>query len=151
PWKNEDYRRGYLCGVIRGDGTLGDYLEFRANGNRTARSTFRLAPSDTEALDRAQNWLNQQMIETTRCAFATATGYRPMQAIRARTRDKVAKVRGLIAWPDLPSRSWRAGFLAGIFDAEGSYSNGVLRISNTDYEIIRWIGDSLRELGFQRM
>src|SRR6202034_864091 len=42
---------------------------------------------------------------------------------------------------------WRKGFLAGIFDAEGSYS-GSLRIPNTDPEIVRWTVSSLESLGF---
>ncbi len=36
-----------------------------------------------------------------------------------------------------PSLDWSQGFLAGIFDAEGSYSRGILRISNTDPTIIQ--------------
>jgi sugar (pentulose or hexulose) kinase len=42
-----------------------------------------------------------------------------------------------------------AGFLAGIFDAEGSYNNGVIRISNTDGAIIGWLESSLRAFGFR--
>jgi DNA repair photolyase len=43
---------------------------------------------------------------------------------------------------------WRKGFLAGIFDAEGSYSRGVMRISNTNPEILDWTISSLRSFGF---
>ncbi|MDE2052125.1 MAG: PA0069 family radical SAM protein [Gammaproteobacteria bacterium] len=39
--------------------------------------------------------------------------------------------------------------MAGIFDAEGSFSGGNLRISNTDLRIIDWISRSLREFGFR--
>jgi DNA repair photolyase len=38
--------------------------------------------------------------------------------------------------------------LAGIFDAEGSYSNGILRIANTDPIIMRWVTSCLRHLSF---
>ena len=148
PWKNEDYRSGYLCGLIRGDGMLRESLKFGSRGGCRAQHYFRLALCDSEALDRAQNWLNQAAVETKRFAFSAASN-RPMQAIRAQSRLHVERVREVIAWPDLASRSWRAGFLAGIFDAEGSYSRGILRISNTDLEIIRWIGESLRALDFQ--
>ncbi len=44
---------------------------------------------------------------------------------------------------------WQLGFLAGIFDAEGSCSRGVLRISNSDPLIIRWTESCLRALGFR--
>ena len=72
-----------------------------------------------------------------------------MQAIRTHARVQVDRVRELITWPAFASRSWCAGFLAGIYDAEGSYSGGILRISNTDSEIIRRIGESLRTFDFK--
>ena len=50
------------------------------------------------------------------------------RAPRGRGRDPHRSSR----WPWDPSRSWRKGFLAGIFDAEGSCSGSALRISNTD-------------------
>ncbi|MFI4895924.1 MAG: PA0069 family radical SAM protein [Steroidobacterales bacterium] len=72
-----------------------------------------------------------------------------MQAIRTDPGVQVQRVRELIAWPTFASRSWCAGFLAGIHDAEGSYSDGILRLSNTDSEIIRRIGESLRKFAFK--
>jgi hypothetical protein len=39
--------------------------------------------------------------------------------------------------------------LAGIFDAEGSYSDGILRISNTDPAIIGHICEALRRSAFR--
>ena len=59
-----------------------------------------------------------------------------------------AFVSRLIEWPEVASLEWRKGFLAGVFDAEGSYTQGTLRISNTDPEILGWLGSSLGELGF---
>jgi len=55
-----------------------------------------------------------------------------MTAIYTGRRDDVQTIERLIGWPDTPSADWRKGFLAGIFDAEGSYSRGILRIGNTD-------------------
>jgi DNA repair photolyase len=148
PSQNEDYRTGYLCGVVRGDGMLREFLQFSPTGAWQVRHQFRLALCDVEALNRAENWLNQASVETTRFAF-TGSSIKPIPAIRTQSRSKVERIREIIAWPDLPSRSWRAGFLAGIFDAEGCYSGGILRISNTDLDIIRWIRESLRALGLR--
>jgi DNA repair photolyase len=53
-----------------------------------------------------------------------------------------------IGWPESPTPEWRKGFLAGIFDAGGSHSRGILRISNTNPEIINCTVSSLRSLGF---
>lgn len=150
PEKSPDYRRGYLCGLIRGDGLLGEYSYRRQRGGGGNQHQFRLALCDAEALERAHEWLKWESVETERFAFSAGSASpRPMQAIRTHARPKVDRVRELIAWPTSPSTSWRSGFLAGIFDAEGSYSNGVLRIPNTDPEIIGWIGESLRASAFR--
>src|SRR5205823_10221756 len=47
-----------------------------------------------------------------------------------------------------PSEDWLKGFLAGIFDAEGSAAKHVIRIANTDPEILEWTSRGLRALGF---
>jgi DNA repair photolyase len=145
-YQDADYRAGYLCGLIRGDGTIGTYNYLRANGSRWQANSFRLALCDLEALERARKWLSYSYVETGQYVFKAASGT-PMQAISTGARGNVEKIRRLIAWPDSPPRSWHAGFLAGIFDAEGSFS-GVLRISNTDGQIISRISDALRLFGF---
>jgi DNA repair photolyase len=105
---------------------------------------------DQEALDRTAAFLSSWEIQTHAIAFQRAgAGRREMRAIRTHARADVDLVRELVAWPRLPSREWSAGFLAGIFDAEGSFSQGALRISNADPEIIRWVCASLYALGFQ--
>jgi len=105
--QDNQYRVGYLCGMIRGDASIGFYsYPQRAGRGGASQCHFRLALCDSQA-------------------------------------------RELMAWPAAPSRTWYAGFLAGIFDAEGSYSSGVLRLSNTDPEIIRRLGDALRALDFR--
>jgi DNA repair photolyase len=113
--ENDDYRRGYLGGMIR-------------------------CGADLEALERTRNYLSEFEIATRKFQFAAATGgRRSLQAIRTHSLPNVEAIRGPMAWPGAPSREWSAGFLAGIFDAEGSYSQTVLRISNTDPEIVDWI------------
>lgn len=57
-------------------------------------------------------------------------------------------IRDLGQWPDEVSEGWSAGFLAGIFDAEGSYHGGILRIHNTDETILGNVEGALRRLGF---
>ena len=148
PMQGDEYRRGYLCGMVRGDGHLGSYWYERA-GRSDRQEVFRLALCDPEALLRAQDYLLDFEIATHEFAFqAAAAGRKAMHAIRTNAFSKVDAIRRLIEWPSLPSREWSAGFLAGIFDAEGSYSLGILRIGNTDAHIIEWIGRCLREFGF---
>ena len=150
PQKDADYQRGYLCGLIRGDGFLGHHSHLREGGLTWHHYHFRLALCDQEALARAQEYLQQAEVATQRFAFCAASvNRRAMHAIGTQSRRKVEHVWRLVAWPVAADRSWYAGFLAGIFDAEGSYSGGAVRISNTNAQIIGWIGKSLQALGFR--
>ena len=149
PVLDVDYRRGYLCGLIRGDGHVGSYLYERPGRATGAVHRFRLALADTEALDRASEYLTRFGVVTTEFAFAKAAGnHRAMKAIRTQTQGNVERITELIGWPIVPSVSWMKGFLAGIFDAEGSCSEHILRISNTDSEILGWIKAALGRFGF---
>jgi DNA repair photolyase len=146
--KNGDYQLGYLCGVIRGDGHLASYCYQRTGRLNAEQHRFRLALCDMEALERTQDYLRRREIDTQQFVFQTAVaGRRAMNAIRTSARSKIHTIRELIAWPSTPSREWSAGFLAGIYDAEGSFAGGILRISDTDPEVIAWITRCLRGFG----
>src|SRR5438105_7470265 len=150
PIVDDDYRRGYLCGLIRGDGFLSSYRYKRPGGGEDRVHPFRLALADREALDRAHDYLARLDAATTEFVFARAAGtHREMRAIRTQRRENVERIVRLIEWPLLPSLSWVKGFLAGSFDAEGSCSDHVLRISNTDPEVLAWIRACLARLRFE--
>ncbi len=150
PDQDVDYTRGYLCGLIRGDGLLASYHYERAGRIHDDQHQFRLALCDIEALQRAQRYLYDWNVCTHDCLFQKAAGNRrPMHAIRTHARVSVEQVREITAWPADAPRNWRAGFLAGIFDAEGSYSQGILRISNTNSAIIDWTRSCLQHFGFR--
>ncbi len=145
PKETTDYRRGYLCGMIRGDA----HLASRQDGQGRWKSQFWLALIDQEALDRTQVYLGREGIGTTRFTFSEASSTRrQVTAIRVQSRDRVQAIQRLIEWPVWPDPEWRKGFLAGVFDAEGSYSQGAWRMSNTDPEIIGWTVPSMRSLEF---
>jgi DNA repair photolyase len=149
PKDTADYRRGYLCGMIRGDAHLAVRTYRRPGGAPWVAHHFRLALTDQEALDRTEDYLARVGVKVKQFCFAEArANRRRMNAISARSRDQVLLIQRLIEWPDAPTVDWRKGFLAGIFDAEGSCSQGVLRIANTDPEIIGWTVSSLEWLGF---
>ncbi|HTT02315.1 MAG TPA: PA0069 family radical SAM protein [Steroidobacteraceae bacterium] len=71
-----------------------------------------------------------------------------MRALRMHSLPKVEAVRDLSNWPTCPTTPWMGGFLAGSFDAEGSFVQTVLRICNTDAEIIDWLCRCLRAFHF---
>lgn len=144
-----DYRRGYLTGMIRDDGHCGTYTYDRPGRSPAVQHRFRLALADEEGLDRSQAYLEEIGITTQRFAFSPGSATRrPVAAIRTSRGAAIAAIRTYVAWPDEPSAAWRRGFLAGIFDAEGSYSGGVLRISNANRSILDQTCAAFRSLGF---
>lgn len=123
-----EYRRGYLCGLIRGDGHIG---------------------SDEEALHRARDYLVGAGIRTDEFQFLEANErHRPMRAIRTSSQENVDRIRDLIRCPDSANDEWSRGFLAGIFDAGGSCSDS-LRIANKDKAIIDRVVQGMGMLGFK--
>jgi DNA repair photolyase len=149
PKDSPEYRRGYLCGMIRGDGHVGSYSYDRPGRTCADVHRFRLALIDQEALDRSRVYLDDFHVETTKFVFQAATDDRQAAyAIRASAQLEVDTVRRLISWPEQPTEDWRKGFLAGLFDAEGSYSRGIVRFANTDPEMLRRATESLEQFGF---
>ncbi len=146
PRQDDDYRRGYLCGMVRGDGTIGHRPYLRRNGRPWTSHQFRLALIDEEGLLRTQEFLARAVGVLPLLAFGSRG--RPAQMIRTQARDRVARIEELIRWPLSPSDSWRKGFLAGIFDAEGSRDVSILRIANTDPILVGWTLDCLRHFRF---
>jgi DNA repair photolyase len=147
PKVDDAYRQGYLTGMIRGDGTIGAYLARRSSGQGITTG-FRLALVDHEALDRSRDFLAQFGVSTSTRVFSAATAVRQeVSSISTGSCEGVQRILDLIAWPAMPTRLWFLGFAAGIFDAEGSHSDGILRIANTSDELIGWICDALEEMG----
>jgi len=147
PTQNDEYKRGYVCGMVRGDAWL-------QRGAWTPKGQFyrgfRLALADLEGLIRTRRYLDEALVPTREFVFAEASANRRrMLAISAGSRASVERICDLIAWPCSPSIDWWKGFLAGIFDAEGTCRSGdSLRITNTDPEIIRYTTTGLDRLGF---
>ena len=149
PDQTDDYKRGYLTGMIRGDGTLHRY---EYSGRRRAvdvQYQFRLALADLEPLRRSKSFLVDLSVATREFQFAEArVGYRPMLAIRSSSRASFERISQLVAWPENRTAEWDRGFLAGIFDAEGSRSQHVLRISNMDPVMIDRTITAMRRFSF---
>jgi DNA repair photolyase len=130
PDDTPEYRRGYLCGVIRTDGHVGALV-------------------GGESLERVRSYLDGFHVADTESRLQDAGhSRRAMTAIRQSGRLEVRTFTDLVRWPAEPTDDWRKGFLAGVFDAEGTYCHSVLRIAHTDHEMIKQSADCLRSLGF---
>jgi DNA repair photolyase len=149
PEHTADYRAGYLCGIIRGDGLLARYRYERPGRTAEQVCQFRLPLTDGEALARAKQFLSTLGVVTQNYVFQRASETRrALNSIQTGMRVSVDTIERVIEWPASAVPDWRKGFLAGIFDAEGSFSGGILRISNTDAEIVSTITRSLLHFGF---
>jgi DNA repair photolyase len=150
PEKTADYKRGYLCGLIPGDGLPGFDQHEREGRTRNQRRA-RLARTEAEALARAQEYFHDFAASTRRAAFQPARGVRgarAMDAIGPTARSRVEEIERVVGWPTDPSPDWQRGFLAGIFDAEGGYTGGMLRISTLNPMTIACTTRCLERLGF---
>jgi DNA repair photolyase len=63
--------------------------------------------------------------------------------------DDEARTNELVAWPARMSRAWASGFLGGIFDAAGSSTQGILRITHDDRRLVTKVISALRKHDFR--
>jgi DNA repair photolyase len=150
PVEDAEYRHGYLTGMIRGDGHLRSYSYPGSNGRILTHHRFRLALFDRDGLERTSRYLSLEGIAMPPMFVFQPASERgkAVYAIRTGRRDDIQRVQALVQWPGDPSGSWKKGFLAGIFDAEGSCARDVIRIANTDSEILRRTKSALDDLEF---
>ena len=151
PKRTDGYQRGYLCGMIRGDGHFGTDSSDRPCRTR-AGYRYRLAPTDPEALKRTRDFLLDHGVPTGEFHFqGVPAQHQELLPTPNRTPDGRVRVGNLISWPSHACDDWRKGFLAGIFDAEGGWTGGILRITSKDDAIVQWFTSSLRRFGFDFM
>jgi len=150
--QTDEYARGYLSGMIRGDGHIASYDYTGKNSGRKKRKTdtqyqFRLALTDIQGIERTKNFLNRFGVATHDFVFAEAEGnYKEVRGIRTHKKSDVDKIDSLIDFCDNPE--FYRGFLAGIYDAEGS-SGKIKRISNGNEEILCFTEKALSHFRFR--
>jgi hypothetical protein len=122
-----DYRAGYIAGVTAGDGTLRWDPAWRSDKLGFPQAYWRVAvlSTDRAILDRLVEYLAGFGITVEVRNFHN-TGGSPMLKVEARAHTRLEAITKLIR--ERNSTSWMAGWLAGVFDTDGSY-NQSLRIS----------------------
>jgi DNA repair photolyase len=150
PREGDEYRRGYLCGILRGPGQPSPYTAAARGPALREVHPFRRALVDIEALRRVRGYLRALEVSRSEFVFQERVGARkPIVAIRTATDGDRAALEAALGWPRAPSTEWAKGFLAGIFDAEGgSLGDGVPRISTTDPAAVEQVTACLRRLDF---
>lgn len=133
---SESYLAGYLAGAIAGDGTL----RIAGSGrNGTKQSYLRVAvlATDRPILDRMARALavlgctdiNIRPFDAGPGSFGVVVRA-PMLKIETRRSANLALVRD-VCLPERDDCEWKAGFLAGFLDTDGSYSGNNLRFAQT--------------------
>ncbi|HTP20257.1 MAG TPA: hypothetical protein VMJ65_11680 [Solirubrobacteraceae bacterium] len=149
PSHDAEYRRGYLCGIIRADGFL------RSDGDRwvarwdCAEDGLGLSLAEPQVLRRVEDFVASLHVPTgRRVRQLAAVGDREPTARYAPTPCSFDRVRTVAEWPARRSPQWCRGFLAGVYDAGGSRSDFALRIATGDPEILGSTEACARRLGF---
>lgn len=145
PAQDPDYKRGYICGLLRGY-AASDPQPRPHPRSRRRRGPAPLIPCGGEAWDRAERWLREWRTE----AQSTPVAVGGTPPARAPVPTPTEEMQEAIRWPITTSLSWAAGFLAGSFDTAGSHTDGSLRICHPDAAVISRIGEALRLLNIPR-
>ena len=138
------YMRGYLNGVIRGDGHFAIH-QYNNRGRGVERQyQFRLSMKDREPIDFSKKYLQYYGIETFDCL------HEGLYTIRTSKRCHRKRMQRIMNWNDSPQ--FMRGFISGIFDAEGSSDEGrTLRISNKNSEVLDDISRCLSYFDFDHV
>lgn len=153
PLETDLYKKGYLSGVIRGDGHMAIRVHKRKGKPRKDRHgavytweetlhQFALRLKDNEALLRSKEYLNYFGVSVFEFTFTET-----VRGIRTSSQKSYETIKELTGWSNEPE--YLRGFLAGIYDAEGCFSNRTLRISNGDNDVISKIEQSLSFFNFK--
>ncbi len=152
------YRRGYLAGVVRGDGpgfpSAGLELEAigRAHhylavlGHESVPGREHRAPAELVAARFSPVVDGRVPPPWERPAAGPPSAGPPSAALASAGLPSAGAVA---AWPDRPGEDWCAGFLAGAVDARGAVEGGVLRVRHADEEVVGRVAGALHRLGFR--
>ena len=137
--EGELYRLGYLRGICDGDATLNPIYR-----DRRHPSWFRLALIDFDALDYVEKSLSEHGIDVPRLKFNNIG--KSMEMLQTQSQGKVAAIVRLLEIDGNQSTEYCRGWLAGIFDAEGTLSS-YIRIANHNPLIRKKIIEYSKKLG----
>lgn len=147
--ETDDYKIGYINGIIQGDGTVGKNLckDTRRVNVYTEHRWIILRMKDREPLDRYKTYLKYFNIHfNEKKSKHTYRGKSHiLDGVYVLQKDSFDKLKSLLY--TINSSDYDKGFLAGMFDAEGSMS-GSLRIANFNRALNAYQVRIGKKLGF---
>jgi DNA repair photolyase len=148
PEIDDDYRAGYLAGLSLGDGTYRYEPGWRSDKLGFPAAYWRVALNDREPLERVAEYLKCFGVEVLVRPFSGGPlARKPMSKVETRSLSSLAIVDKILH-VERSSASYRRGFVAGFFDAEG-HSGDSLRISQVDIGVLERVSGYAAALGFR--
>jgi protein gp37 len=146
----DDYRAGYIAGMTLGDGTFRFHPGQRSDKMGFPQAYWRVALADPEPLGRLVAYLSSFGVEVATRPFDSGSLLTklPMQKVEVRSLGKLAVIHRLVT-EEREAVEWRRGFLAGFFDAEGSYHQWNLRVSQNDVSVLERVVRHAAACGFR--
>ena len=151
PTTTDLYKKGYLTGVILGDALHKKFTRNRGRGIEY-NYQFRLAAKDEEMVIRSKDYLGCFGVDvaefmfpmvSNRKGFLTISEHLSIRTFKKFNFYKIKKLTSL----NRSSPEFCRGFLAGMYDAEGSNTSAI-RIFNSNERIISKIIESLKLFDF---
>ena len=144
---DSDYRVGYVSGLSLGDGTFRYKTGWRSDKLGFPQAYWRIALIDRGPLDRCIEFLRPLGLELNLRPFdGGRSARRPLLKVETRSLSKLEILSKLVC-AELGSESFRRGWLAGFFDAEG-HNGGTLRLSQVDVSVLERAKSYAASLGF---
>jgi DNA repair photolyase len=143
-----DYRAGYIAGMTIGDGTLRYEPGWRSNRLGFPAACWRVALIDPDPLLRLVDFLATFgiHIELRTCSPGPRSNG-AFWKVETRSPAKLEVIHKLVH-DELDGDSYRRGFVAGFFDAEG-HSGSSLRMSQVELAVLRRVQRYLAGFGFR--
>jgi len=137
------YKTGYVVASWKGDGSVKRYTRTVGNTEGLDMFKIRLAVKDDEIIDRTERFSRNIGIEFYRKLYLVSKKYNmKKEALFANTRKVYNQLNNLFTENIGRNESveYASGFLAGIYDTEGSISpKGIIRISQLEGEVLNEI------------
>ena len=132
--ESTDYMAGYIAGMTLGDGTFRFDPSWRSDKLGFPQMYWRVAVTDREILDRLTRYLAGAGVRVETRPFDSGEGaHKPIWKVETRAKSELRAVADMCCERD--SADWRAGWLGGMFDAEGSHDRN-LRISQKEVAVL---------------
>jgi DNA repair photolyase len=145
---DDDYRVGYVAGLSLGDGTFRYESGWRSDKLGFPASYWRVALVDREPLERLVEYLAGLGVEAAIRPFdGGRSATKPLHKVEVRALAKLERIDKILH-VERSSRSYRRGFVAGFFDAEGSNGSS-LRVTQVNLGTLERVRGYASSLGFE--